>query len=29
MSLFPNEDIPSREIDAWKGFADTLQAEED
>jgi hypothetical protein len=29
MSLFPNEDIFSNEIESWKGFADTLPAGED
>ena len=29
MSLFPNEDILTKEIESWKGFADTLLAEED
>jgi hypothetical protein len=29
MSLIPNEDILSKEIESWKGFADTLPAEED
>ena len=29
MSLFPNEDILSNEIESWKGFADSLPAEED
>ena len=24
MSLFPNEDILTKEIDSWKGFADNL-----
>ena len=27
--LFPNEDILTKEIESWKGFADTLPAEED
>jgi hypothetical protein len=26
MSLFPNEDILSKEIESWKGFADSLPA---
>jgi hypothetical protein len=29
MSLFPNEDILTKEIESWKGFADSLPAEED
>jgi hypothetical protein len=29
MSLFPNDDILAKEIESWKGFADTLAAEED
>ena len=29
MSLFPNEDVPTKEIESWKGFADSLSAEED
>jgi len=29
MSLFPNEDILTKEIESWKGFADILPAEED
>ncbi|PWU78722.1 MAG: hypothetical protein DLM72_20970 [Candidatus Nitrosopolaris wilkensis] len=29
MSLFPNEDILTKEIESWKGFADSLSAEED
>jgi len=28
MSLFPNEDILSEEIESWKGFADSLPAED-
>ena len=28
MSLFPNEDILTQEIESWKGFADSLQGEE-
>ena len=28
MSLFPNEDILTKEIDSWKGFADSLLAED-
>ncbi len=27
MSLFPNEDILTKEIESWKGFADSLPAE--
>jgi hypothetical protein len=29
MSLFPDEDIPTKEIESWKGFVDSLQSEED
>jgi hypothetical protein len=30
LSLFPSEDdIPTREIESWKGFADSLKSEED
>jgi hypothetical protein len=29
MSLFPKEDILTKEIESWKGFADSLPAEED
>jgi hypothetical protein len=29
MSLFPNEDIITKEIESWKGFEDSLPAEED
>jgi hypothetical protein len=29
MSLFPKEDILTKEIESWKGFADGLPAEED
>jgi hypothetical protein len=29
MSLFPNEDIAIKEIESWKGFADSLKSEED
>jgi hypothetical protein len=29
MSLFPNEDILTKEIESWKGFEDSLPAEED
>jgi len=28
MSLFPNEDILTREIESWKGFADSLPCED-
>jgi hypothetical protein len=28
MSLFPNEDILTKEIESWKGFADSLRAED-
>jgi hypothetical protein len=29
MSLFPDEDILTNEIEPWKGFADRLKSEED
>src|ERR671910_2351334 len=29
MSLFPEEDIPTKEIESWKGFADSIKSEED
>jgi len=29
MSLFPNEDILAKEIESWKGFADSLKSERD
>jgi len=29
MSLFPNEDILAKEIESWKGFAESLRPEED
>jgi hypothetical protein len=29
LSLFPNEDILTKEIEAWKGFADSMSSEED
>jgi hypothetical protein len=29
MGLFPNEDILTKEIESWRGFADSLPAEED
>lgn len=28
MALFPNDDILAREIEAWKGFAEGLRAED-
>ena len=28
MSLFPNEDILTKEIESWKGFVDSLPAED-
>jgi hypothetical protein len=28
MSLFPNDDILTKEIESWNGFADTLPAED-
>jgi hypothetical protein len=28
MSLFPNEDTLTKEIESWKGFADSLQSQE-
>jgi hypothetical protein len=28
MSLFPKEDILTKEIESWKGFADSLPAED-
>jgi hypothetical protein len=28
MSLFPNEDILTKEIQSWKGFADSLPVED-
>jgi hypothetical protein len=28
MSLFPNEDVLTKEIESWKGFADSLPAED-
>ena len=27
MSLFPNEDILTKEIESWKGFADSLHSD--
>jgi hypothetical protein len=29
LSLFPDEDILTKEIESWKGFADSLKSEED
>ncbi|HEY6668785.1 MAG TPA: hypothetical protein VI033_06475 [Candidatus Nitrosopolaris sp.] len=29
MSLFPNEDILTKEIESWKGFADSLSSSEE
>jgi len=29
LSLFPNEDILTKEIESWKGFTDSLSGEED
>jgi hypothetical protein len=29
MSLFPEENILTNEIESWKGFADSLKSEED
>jgi hypothetical protein len=29
MSLFPDEDILTKEAESWKGFADRLKCEED
>ena len=29
MSLFPEENILTKEIESWRGFADTLKSEED
>jgi hypothetical protein len=29
MSLFPEENIHTKEIEPWKGFADSLKSEED
>jgi hypothetical protein len=28
MSLFPNDDILTQEIESWNGFADTIPAED-
>jgi hypothetical protein len=29
MSLFPEENIITKEIESWRGFADSLKSEED
>ena len=29
MSLFPDEDIATKEIESWNGFTDSLESEED
>jgi hypothetical protein len=29
MSLFPEENILTKEIESWRGFVDTLKSEED
>ena len=29
MSLFPNEDVLTKEIESWKGFADNIRSEKD
>jgi hypothetical protein len=29
MSLFPNEDVLTKEIESWKDFADSLKSEKD
>ena len=29
MSLFPKENISTREIESWRGFADSVKSEED
>ena len=29
MSLFPEENILTKEIESWRGFADSLKSEED
>ena len=29
MSLFPNEDILTKEIESWKSFGDSLSSKED
>jgi hypothetical protein len=28
-SLFPNEDVLTKEIESWKGFADNIRSEKD
>jgi hypothetical protein len=28
MSLFPNQDVLTKEIESWKGFADSLNSQE-
>ena len=28
MSLFPNQDVTTKEIQSWKGFADSLNSQE-
>jgi hypothetical protein len=29
VSLFPNEDVLTKEIESWKGFANSLKSEKD
>ena len=29
MSLFPDEDVPAKEIETWRGFIDQLLSDED
>jgi hypothetical protein len=29
MSLFPDEDVLTKEIETWRGFIDKLQSDED
>jgi hypothetical protein len=29
VSLFPNEDVLTKEIESWKGFADNIRSEKD
>ena len=29
VSLFPNEDVVTKEIESWKGFADNIRSEKD
>ena len=29
MSLFPNEDVLTRELESWKGFSESLRTDED